>query len=121
MKAILILSGGGRVRVPLYEYVCNSCARKFTALVGVVSSADSPACPKCGGEDLTKLVSRFSRGRSDEDALDSLSDMAETSDPDDPSSMRKIMREMKGELGEDFGDDIEDILMSGGMEEGEET
>ena len=93
--------------MPLFEYRCNSCGKRFTALVGVVAGSANPACPKCGGSDLAKLVSRFSTARSDEDAFENIADEA---DPDDPSSMRKLMREMKGELGDEFGEEFEEAL-----------
>ena len=45
--------------MPLYEYNCRSCSRRFEALV---MGATRPACPGCGGEDLDKLVSTFAVG-----------------------------------------------------------
>ncbi len=35
--------------MPIFEFSCNTCSRKFSALVGVVASAQPPQCPKCGG------------------------------------------------------------------------
>jgi len=103
--------------MPLFEYVCNSCGRKFTSLVGVVAGSPAPACPKCGAVDLTKLVSRFSTTRSEDEVLDDLGDMAESGDR---ASMHRLMREMKGELGEDLGHDLDEMLDSEGDDEGEE-
>ncbi|MBN1908703.1 MAG: zinc ribbon domain-containing protein [Pirellulales bacterium] len=40
--------------MPLYEYECRGCGVKFEFLV---HGDDRPACPSCGGEDLTKLLS----------------------------------------------------------------
>ena len=100
--------------MPLFEYRCNSCSKKFTALVGVVAGSANPTCPKCGNSDLTKLISRFSTTRSEEDALDSLADMA---DPDDPASMRRLAREMKGEFGDELGGDLDEMLDSSGEED----
>jgi putative FmdB family regulatory protein len=45
--------------MPLYEYICRSCSRRFEALV---MGPPSPACPGCGGKDLEKLVSTFAVG-----------------------------------------------------------
>jgi putative FmdB family regulatory protein len=92
--------------MPLYEYICDCCGKKFTALVGVVLTA-VPTCPKCGGMNLTKLISRFSSPRSAEEAVDKLADMA---DPDDAASVRRLMNEMKGELGDEFGEDIDELM-----------
>lgn len=42
--------------MPLYEYVCRSCSKRFEALV---FGKEKPACPKCHGGDLEKLFSTF--------------------------------------------------------------
>ena len=45
--------------MPLFEYACRACARRFEALV---MGSTRPACPGCGSEDLEKLVSTFAVG-----------------------------------------------------------
>ena len=45
--------------MPLYEYICRSCSRRFEALVMGTTRA---ACPGCGGRDLDKLLSTFAVG-----------------------------------------------------------
>ena len=42
--------------MPLYEYVCRSCSKRFEALV---FGSEKPSCPKCHGGDLEKLFSTF--------------------------------------------------------------
>lgn len=105
--------------MPIFEFICNTCAtsRRFSALVGVVADSAPPRCPKCGGTDLTKAVSRFARLRSGDDTLDSLAEQADTLDENDPKAMRRLLYEMAGEMGED-GDtgDVEE-MMDAAMEE----
>ncbi len=97
--------------MPIYEYTCNACARKFSALVGVVAGATPPSCPRCGATDLKKLVSRFARVRSEDDAMDSLAEAADSADIDDPKAMRRFMKEMSREMGEDMdGEDFEEMM-----------
>jgi putative FmdB family regulatory protein len=97
--------------MPIFEFSCNTCNRKFSALVGVVAGAQPPACPKCGGADLKKLVSRFARVRSEDEALDSLADVAENADLEDPREMRRLMKQMSKEMGEDMdGEDFEEMM-----------
>lgn len=97
--------------MPIFEFHCNTCGRKFSALVGVVASAPPPACPRCGGADLKKLVSRFARVRSEDEALDALADAADSADLDDPRTMRRFMKEMSRGMGEDTdGEDFEEMM-----------
>jgi putative FmdB family regulatory protein len=42
--------------MPLYEYRCRACSHEFEVLVG---RGTTPACPKCGAEDLDRLLSSF--------------------------------------------------------------
>lgn len=105
--------------MPIYEYRCDSCRRRFSALVGVVATPKPLACPRCGSTEASRLVSRFNRVRSEDDVLDSLADSADLGgvDENDPASVARWMKKMGGEMGEDFGDDFEEALeeeMSGG-------
>ena len=43
--------------MPIYEYRCEPCEDRFEAFIA--SSEDTPECPKCGGRQLTKLMSTF--------------------------------------------------------------
>ncbi|HET7420536.1 MAG TPA: zinc ribbon domain-containing protein [Candidatus Dormibacteraeota bacterium] len=55
--------------MPIYEYRCEDCGKRSSALLASFSSAD-PACPHCGKQDLKRLVSTFatvSSGEGDDD------------------------------------------------------
>ncbi len=41
--------------MPLYSYHCMKCDNEFELLI---SSADVPVCPTCGGAKLERLMSR---------------------------------------------------------------
>jgi putative FmdB family regulatory protein len=40
--------------MPIYEYDCDDCGRRFEALV---RASTTPACPQCGSTDLHKRLS----------------------------------------------------------------
>lgn len=42
--------------MPLYEYACSQCGRRFELLV---RSDTIPTCPQCGARELKKLLSTF--------------------------------------------------------------
>jgi putative FmdB family regulatory protein len=45
--------------MPLFEYQCKTCGRRFEALV---VSNRKPSCPQCKSEDLEKQHSTFGFG-----------------------------------------------------------
>jgi len=47
--------------MPLYEYKCTTCGRRFETLV-FSSSSPAPACPACDGRDVEKQFSSFGFG-----------------------------------------------------------
>lgn len=49
--------------MPIYEYECLGCIKKFSVLVLSVSGT-APVCPDCGGNDLKRLISTFAYHRS---------------------------------------------------------
>ena len=96
--------------MPIFEFKCVQCGKKFSQLIGMTADSSEPACPKCASTDLVKLVSRFSRPRSEEERLDSLEDAALSGDMDDPANARRWANEMGDEMGEDIGEDFGECL-----------
>lgn len=45
--------------MPIYEYLCPTCNCVYSFLVKTVGAPRQPACPKCGGHDLRRRLSRF--------------------------------------------------------------
>ncbi|MBI2015991.1 MAG: zinc ribbon domain-containing protein [Candidatus Rokubacteria bacterium] len=109
--------------MPIYEYECSDCRRRVSLLVLRPSTAPPPACPRCGGAALTRLMSRFATVKSEEARLDSLADPASAGDldEDNPASVARFMKKMGREFGDDLGDDFEaavDEAMAEGDAEG---
>jgi putative FmdB family regulatory protein len=103
--------------MPLYEYRCEDCKRRFTLLVGMVAQPTSQACPKCGGSQLRKLISRFAVARSEDDILESAADPTAFGDPEDPRAMADWMRRIGRDMGEDLGDDFDELVEEAVREE----
>ena len=106
--------------MPLFEYTCDHCHKRYTVLIGMTAAGDTGTCPHCGGDRATKRVTRFARGRGDDDLMDDLADPTSMGDMDDPKAMRRWAKEMGKEMGEDLGDDFDeymDAAESGEMED----
>lgn len=106
--------------MPIYEYECHDCRRRVSLLVRTPSSVSHPRCPGCGGQSLSRLMSRFATVKSEEDRLESLADPGKLGDfdEDDPRSVGRFMKRMGRELGEDLGEDF-DAAMDEAVEEAE--
>src|SRR5690242_15585284 len=105
--------------MPLFEFRCQDCNRRFTLLVGMTAQSAKKQCPRCGSESLRKLISRFAVVRSEEDLLDSMADPSSIGDPEDPKAMADWMRRVSREMGEDLGDDFDEMVEEAVREESE--
>ena len=108
--------------MPIYEYECHGCRRRVSVLVRSFAAAAEARCPRCGGGELTRLMSRFAMVKSEDARLDALGDEASYGDLDenDPRSVARFMKRMGDEMGEDLGEDV-DAAMDEAMAEGDET
>ncbi len=98
--------------MPIYEYLCHDCRKRVSVLVRSISNPGTPACPRCGGAHLERLMSRFARVRSEDARLDALADPSSMGDLDenDPKSVAKWAKKMGKDLGEDLGDDFDEMV-----------
>jgi putative FmdB family regulatory protein len=107
--------------VPIYEYRCSACQAKFSLLIGMIAAPDDEVCPKCSSKDIARLVSKFRRGRTEDDRVDELADRMETmGEPESASEMRDFVKEMGKASDDEYGDDFEAMFehdMEGGMED----
>jgi len=108
--------------MPIYEYRCQDCRRRVSVFWRSFSEAEDgeAVCPRCGGNHLTRLISRVRTIRSEESRLEDLSDPSFLSDFDeeDPRSMARMMRRMADEVGEDMGPEFDEVI--GRLEAGED-
>ena len=92
-----------------------------------LSSPFSPVCPRCGGTDLERLLSRVRVRLSEETRMERLADpnrwgnLADV-DENDPASMARMMRQMGPHLKEAMGEEYPgemDQMIEEAMEGGE--
>ncbi len=110
--------------MPAYDYRCNDCRRRFTLSYKTYAEYDTatPICPNCGSASLTRLIGRITVAKSDDRRLDdldmggndaALDDMADA----DPATLGRYMRRMGDTMGEDMGDEFNEVV--GRLEKGE--
>lgn len=102
--------------MPIYEYRCHDCKRRVSIFWRSFGDLENENvvlhCPRCGGTNLTRLISRVAVLRSEEGRLDDLTDPSVLSglDEDDPKSIARWMRRMSREAGEDLGPEFGEVV-----------
>jgi len=102
--------------MPIYEYRCLDCGKKFEVLHLGTGEIRIPKCKYCQGGNVKKLISRVRVVRSEESRLDSLMDpsMMGGLDEKDPKSLAKWMKRIGREMGEEVSDEeIEQVIEDG--------
>jgi len=97
--------------MPVYEYQCQECGRRFSRFFWRTSDAEGTKC-RCGSVRLEQLVSRVSMPRSEESRLENMSDPSSWGgfDESDPRSMARMMKKMGSEMGEDLGPEFNEMV-----------
>ncbi|MCB0001988.1 MAG: zinc ribbon domain-containing protein [Anaerolineae bacterium] len=107
--------------MPIYEYRCADCHRRVSVWWRTYSEAETgvAVCPRCGGSELSRLISRVAVLRSEESRLDDMADPSAFGDldEDDPRSMGRWMRRMSEETGEPLDPEFSEVI--GRLESGE--
>ena len=97
--------------MPIYEYRCEDCQRVNSVLVYSWSKETDRTCSACHGNNLSRLVSKFSFKRSWGASLnwapsgETLRDVNE----DDPASLDRFMGRVKQEMGGQVTSDFEEM------------
>jgi putative FmdB family regulatory protein len=103
-----------RQKMPIYEYGCYDCRKRVSVFFRTFSDASEkqPVCPRCGGTNLKRLVSRVAVLQSEERRLENLVNPSQFGgvDENDPKSIGRWMRKMTREMGEDLGGEFDEVV-----------
>lgn len=99
--------------MPIYEYQCHDCRRRVSLFFrSFAATGDEPTCPRCGGSNLKRVISRVAVIRSEDSRLDDMADPSILGDLDenDPKSMARWMRKMSAETGEEMPEEFDEVI-----------
>jgi putative FmdB family regulatory protein len=104
--------------MPIYEYRCQSCQRRFSEFVrgfSQLAAAEGdkrPRCPHCHGSEARRLISRFAVVRGEESQMEALADPSAMGgfDENDPVSIARYARKMGRELGEEMPPEFNEMV-----------
>ena len=123
--------------MPIYEFYCHHCHRVLSFLSRAVNVLKTPACPRCGQQDLARRASAFaiSKGRTEEPkpeappgpdidesrlekAMEALAGDMDSIDENDPKQGAHLMRKLFSATGMPIGAGMAEALKR--MESGED-
>ncbi len=98
--------------MPIYDYRCQDCNRRFNIFMTYQEFGEKTvACPHCHSERVQRKIGRVRFARSDESRLENLADPDKLAGlEDDPRTLGKMMREMSSEVGEDMGPEFDEVI-----------
>jgi hypothetical protein len=112
--------------MPVYEFRCQDCRRivrlrmsfaeyeTATSATDAASalSASAPTCPHCQNQNLKRRIGRVAVAKSEDARMDAMMDDSALAglDEDDPRSIGKFMRKMSREMGEDRGEEFNEVV-----------
>ncbi|HNS01736.1 MAG TPA: zinc ribbon domain-containing protein [Anaerolineae bacterium] len=100
--------------MPIYEYRCAGCRRRVAIWWKTFAEAaeGAPVCPRCGAQELSRLISRVAVVRSEESRLDAMADPSAFGDLDenDPRAIGRMMRRMSAEMGEELDGEMSEVV-----------
>jgi putative FmdB family regulatory protein len=99
--------------MPVYEYRCQNC-RRLVRLTFTFSEYGKvePVCTYCESKNLSRRIGRVAMAKSEDARMESMMDDSALAglDEEDPRSLGKFMRKMSNEMGEDMGDEFNEVV-----------
>ncbi|MDD2466623.1 MAG: zinc ribbon domain-containing protein [Desulfobulbus sp.] len=113
--------------MPIYEFFCAECNTVFNFFSRRPNTQKQPACPKCGRQELQKMMSAFATiGKAKESdgddpfagmdeakmeqAMAGLMREAESVNEDDPRQVAQLMRKFADKTGLNLGGAMEEAI-----------
>ena len=106
--------------MPVYEYRCQNCRQLVRLTFSFAEYGNiEPICTFCESTNLTRRVGRIAMAKSEDSRMDGMMDDSALAglDGEDPRAMGQFMRKMSNEMGEDMGDEFNEVV--GRLEKGE--
>jgi len=102
--------------MPLYDYFCKDCQKRFDIFMTYAEYGSRPVtCPHCQGGNVRRRIPRVRVAKSEASRFDSMA--GDFSDPaaiagleNDPQTMGRVMRKMGKEMGEELPPEFNEVV-----------
>ncbi len=98
--------------MPIYEYECRKCRAVSGFLVLKKEDEKGIACLKCGGKEMSRVISRVTYHRSESDRLNEFDTRRQPGDEfyKDSRNIGLWAKKRAKELGADLGDKFDEVV-----------
>jgi putative FmdB family regulatory protein len=87
--------------MPVYEYDCEGCDHRYNVLMRIEETEEVRPCPRCGSQEVRKIISSVSVVRSDWQKAEDRQKALPQVDPTNPQEVAKYFRDHGSRFGED--------------------
>ncbi len=99
--------------MPTYDFICNACEKRFDVFMTFNEYGKKPVnCAHCGSGDVRRRMTKVRIAKSEESRMDSMADDFSGMEglEDDPKALGKVMRKMGREMGGDLPPEFDDVV-----------
>ena len=99
--------------MPTYDFVCNTCDKRFEVFMTFSEYGKRPvACSHCGSREVRRRMTKVRIAKSEEGRMDAVADEFSGMEglEEDPKALGKMMRKMGGQMGEDLPPEFDDVV-----------
>jgi len=99
--------------MPDYVYRCRECGRVSRHFFTYAEYDEAqPNCPRCGSAGLERVIGRVGLAKRGGASLESMTDddLMAGLDSEDPRALGRFMRQMSEEVGEDMGEEFDEVV-----------
>jgi putative FmdB family regulatory protein len=98
--------------MPSYDFRCLNCRRRFDVFMTYADYGKKPVtCPHCHSDKVQRRINKVRIARSDESRIENLADPDNLAGlDDDPRALGRMMRQMRGEIGEEMGPEFDEVV-----------
>jgi putative FmdB family regulatory protein len=98
--------------MPNYDFRCLNCRRRFDIFLTYAEYGTKPvACPHCHSANVQRRINKVRVARTDASRLESIASPENMEGLDeDPRALGRMMREMRGEIGEEMGPEFDEVV-----------
>jgi putative FmdB family regulatory protein len=101
--------------MPAYDFFCLDCQSIFEKVIRYSNYGKEPVgCPYCGSTNTRRKISHIRFARSEENRIESLDSHGNMENlaalEKNPQALGRMMRKMSSELGEDMGDELNEVV-----------